>query len=313
MIKLNLAIQICISFLFVTLISCKDSQIKKIQGVFVADKKSLMKITQEKTGTENAFASALLNKVVENAVIEFKISGDSIKGIMFLAGQTNSINSKIETRNDSLFIKSEDADVYIVPNEKGFLFKNIQMIKSNQEDLSVDTKNMLTDLIEKQNELKEFTENLGQWQKGNFVDEFGDKTGEGFPFTVVSGSHETSTVVNSDVYVKSIINGHGIYFEIYNSTLSFKENFPDSEFGTIKIKFPSGDVKSERVFFFKNTVSESPDDKNPLIYNHLVGNGNGELKILIDLSTASSYQSDKYQFTLQKRNLDQVLSGMKGK
>ena len=312
MIKMNLTAHICISILFVTFISCKDSQIKKIQGVFMADKESLKKNTQEKMGTDNAFASALLNKVVEKAVIEFKISGDSIKGIMFLAGQANSIKSKIEIRNDSLFIKSENGYVHIVPNEKGFLFKDIQMIKSNQEDLSASTKTTMEDLIKKRNELKEFTENLGQWRKGNFVDDFGDKTGEGFPFTIVSGSHQTSTVVNSDVYIKGIINSGGIYFEIYNSTFSFKENFPEGEFGTIKIKFSNGEVKSEKVFFFENTMSESPDDKNPLIYNHLIGDETSELKILIDLGTASRYQTDKYQFALEKGNLDKVLSEMKG-
>jgi len=309
---MTLTTRIILAIVIVTLASCKDNQVKKIQGVFTADKESLKKITQDKVGNDNAFASALLNKVVENAVIEFKISGDSIKGIMFLAGQTNSINSKIETRNDSLFVKSDNGDFTIILNEKGFLFKDIQMIKSNQDDLSATTKTALADYIKKQSELKEFTDNLGQWKKGNFVDEFGDKTGEGFPFTIVPGSHETSTVVNSDVYVKGIINGDKLYFEIYNSTLSFKENFPDSEFGTIKIKFPNGDVKTEKVFFFQNTMSESPDDKNPLIYNHLTGSGDGELKILIDLSTASRYQSDKYQFTIQKGNLDKVLSELNG-
>ncbi len=304
--------QTFIVLLLIILISCKENPTKKIQGVFTADKESLRKVTQDKVGNDNAFASALLNKVIENAVIEFKISGDSIKGIMFLAGQTNSINSKIENRNDSLFVNSENSDIIIVPNENGFLFKDIQMIRSNQDDLSPTTKTALADYIKKQSELKEFTDNLGQWRKGNFVDEFGDKTGDGFPFTIVPGSHETSTVVNSDVYVKGIINGTTLYFEIYNSTLSFKENFPDREFGTIKIKFPNGDVKTEKVFFFQNTVSESPDDKNPLIYNYLMSNEDGELKILIDLSTASRYQSDKYQFTLRKGNLDKVLSEIGG-
>jgi hypothetical protein len=304
--------KICIAVFLVISISCKDNPTKKIQGVFTADKESLKKITQDKLGSDNAFASALLNKVVENAVIEFKVRGDSIKGIMFLAGQTSSINSMIEFKNDSLFIKSDNTVVYIVPNEKGFLFKDIQMVRSSQEELSPTTKTALIGFIKKQNEVREFTENLGQWKKGTFVDEFGDQTGEGFPFTIVSGSHETSTVVKSEVYVKAIINGDKLYFEIYNSTLSFKENFPDSEFGTIKIKFPNGDVKTERVFFFQNTVSESSDDKNPLIFNHLTGKGDGDLKILVDLSTASGYQSDKYQFTIKKGNLDEVRSELSG-
>ena len=37
----------------------------------------------------------------------------------------------------------------------------------------------------------------------------------------------------------------------------------------------------------------------------------GELKILIDLATASQYYSDKYQFTISKKNLDEILAEVK--
>lgn len=314
--KSNLVWQLAIGTILMTIVSCQSSPTDKIQGVFNADKASLKTMMKEKMGNENAFATALLDKAIENAVIEFKISGDSINGLMFLAGQTTILSSKIQVRNDSMFAKSENSDFYLIPNEQGLLFKNknsekgVQLVKSDQQDISSDTKEALKNLAQKEKELKEFNDNLGKWQKGNFVDEFGDNTGKGYPYSVVRGETENSSVIKSDVFVKTTIDGESLYFQIFNSSMTMKENFPDSEFGTIKIKFPNGDVKTEKVFFYKNTVSESPDDKNKLIYNHLM-NDSGELKILIDLATASRYYSDKYQFTISKKNLDEILAETK--
>mgnify|MGYP007089158242 FL=1 len=314
--KSNLVWQLAIGTILMTMIACQSSPTDKIQGVFNADKASLQTIMKEKMGSENAFVSTLLDKAIENAVIEFKISGDSINGLMFLAGQTTIISSKILIRNDSMIAQTENSDFYLVPNEKGLLFKNknsqqgIQLIKSDQTDISSNTKDALKNLAQKEKELKEFNDNLGKWQKGNFVDEFGDNTGKGYPYSIVRGEHENSSVIKSDVFVKTTIDGESLYFQIFNSSMTLKENFPESEFGTIKIKFPNGDVKNEKVFFFKNTVSESSDDKNDLIYKHLM-NDSGELKILIDLSSASQYYTDKYQFTISKNNLDEILAETK--
>ena len=314
--KSNLLWQLAVGTILITMIACQSSPTDKIQGVFNADKASLKTMMKEKMGSDNAFASALLDKAIENGVIEFKISGDSINGLMFLAGQTTILSSKIQVRNDSMIAQTENSDFYLIPNEKGLLFKNknsehgIQLIKSDQTDISSDTKDALKNLAQKEKELKEFNNNLGKWQKGNFVDEFGDNTGKGYAYSIVRGEHENSSVIKSDVFVKTTIDGESLYFQIFNSSMTLKENFPESEFGTIKIKFPNGDVKNEKVFFYKNTVSESSDDKNDLIYKHLI-NDSGELKILIDLSSASQYYSDKYQFTISKNNLDEILAKTK--
>jgi len=299
-----------------SMVACKTNPVDKVQGIFNADKESLKTLMTEKAGSDNALAAAILNKAIENAVIEFKISGDSINGLIFLAGQTTIFNTEIQVSNDSMVIKSDNSEAYLIPNEKGLLFKNktsdmsIQLLKSDKQDLSPDTKTTLKNLAQKQQELKEFTDNLNKWQKGIFVDEFGDKTGKEYPYYVTTGEHENSAVIKSEVYVKATMDGESLYFQIFNSSMTLKENFPNSEFGTIKIKFPNGDVKNETGFFYKNTVSESPDDKKPLIYNHLKSE-QGELKILIDLGTASSYYSDKYQFTISKSNLDEILSKLK--
>src|SRR5688572_33371736 len=108
----------------VILVSC-SSPIDKIQGVFSADKTSLKTLMDEKMDSDNAFAAALLNKAIENSVIEFRISGDSINGLIFLAGQTTIFSSTIQVRNDSMVIKSKESEAYLIPNEKGLLFKKI--------------------------------------------------------------------------------------------------------------------------------------------------------------------------------------------
>ena len=311
--KVRKAIQLNIYIVLLGFWSCQNSPVNKVQGVFSADKVSLKTSMEEKLTNQNRLASALLNKVIENAIVEFKIEGDSINGIIFLAGQTTILRSKIQVRNDSMIVKAADTHAYLIPNEKGLMYKNktsetgIQMLKTDSKTLSSESTKALSTLVAKEKEQREFTANLGQWQVGNLVDEFGDNTGDSYPYSVVQGNHENSAVLTSEVYVKSFIQGDNVFFQIFNGSMNLKETFPDSEFGTIKVKFPNGDVKTERIFFYKNSVSESPQNGTPLIFTHLTS-GSGDLKILIDLSTASRYHSDKYQFTIGPSNLADVLS-----
>jgi len=310
---INLFLRFLFLVVLISLISCQSNPTNKIQGVFKADKGSLKEMAKENMGNETAFADALLAKVIQNSVIEFKINGNSISGLMFFAGQTTIIDSEIVVRNDSMFAKSENSDFYLSPNEKGLLLKGInsklgiQLVKSEQSDLSSDTKTALKKAGSEAELLKEFKDNLGLWYKGNVVDEFGDQTGETFPVTIVSGEHENSSIINSDVFVKATIDKNGLYFQIVNSRLTLNKNLPNREFGTIKIKFPDGEVKTEEVFFFNNTISESIDSEKPLIYDHLI-NESGELKILIDVGTASRYYCDKYRFNISQSNLNEILA-----
>ena len=294
------------------LVACSTNPVEKIQGVYVADKNSLQELLQKEIDSDDALASNLLDIAIENAVFEFKIQGDSINGLIFLAGESTLINSKVISRDDSIVINVENNEAFLIPNQTGLKYvisksdKSVQLIKAEQTDLSEETKQAIVEQIKAEKERKEFEESLGKWQRGDIVDEFGDDTGESFVYCVVRGSHENSISMDNEVYVKASIEEDALYFQIFNSTLTLKENFPDIEYGTIKIKFPDGTVKSERIFFYHNMAIESPKDEKNLIYNYLIDN-DGELKLLIDLSTASDYYSDKYQFTLQKNNLKEIL------
>jgi len=271
---------------------------------------------RNQTQDDNALASALFDKVIQNAMIEIQVKDDSVKGLIFLAGNGTTINAKIITRNDSMIAKMGTVSFVLTPTTKGLVFKNtiskigFQLDRTNQERLSAETEKAIINYRKVEKEKREFEENLGKWQKGNFVDEFGDKINKGYAYNIQRGTHENSISVGSEVFVKTHVEGSSLYFQIFNSSMSLKENFPDSKFGTVKIKYPDGSVETERIFFFENTVSESPENKKNLIYNY-IANNNGELKLLIDLSTASDYYSDKYLFSIQKNNLDAILTELK--
>lgn|SRR5690554_784110 len=295
------------------MISCSTSPTAKIQGVFEVDKESLKSSLQSEMEGENAFAMGLLNVALENAVIEFCITGDSIKGILFMAGETTLLDSKIVERNDSLIISAPDFEAHIIPTETGLKYSAIgsdmtlKLNKTDRTDLSSDTKEAIEAQKVAIKEKEEFEQNLGKWQVGNYVDEFGDKTGDGFAYCLIRGNGENSISTKSEVYVKTMIEDGKLSFQIFNSSMSMKESFPDSEFGMIKFKLPDGSVKSEKFFFYKNGAYE---DDAASLYNYLLQT-DGIIKIFIDLSRVSNYYSDKYQFDIQRNNLTDILAGLK--
>jgi len=293
--------------------SCKDNKLDSVQGVYKVDKNLLKDQFNKKNDKElNGLASTLINTAIENATIEFQILGDSIKGLIYVMGDGSTINSKIISRNDSLVLQNGESESYLFLSEGRLnLFQpksgfNFTLLKTDDHELSHETKLAIENLKKKEQDEKDFNDKIGKWQIGNYVDEFGDNVDKNFAYTFVKGSHENSLAKFSDVYVKIMKQENDLYFDIYNDAISMKENLPDKEFGTLKIKFPDGTVKSERVFFFDNSFSESPDDKNNLIYNHILKN-NSPLKIQLDLSSASSFYTDKYVFELEQNNLLTIL------
>ena len=294
------------------MISCSTNPAAKIQGVYEVNKDSLSSSLQKEIDGENAFAAGLLNVAVKNAMIEFEINGDSINGILFFAGEATIVNSSIIERNDSLIIKMGESEACLIPTNNGLTYRaigaNMSIIldKTERTELSPETLEAIDSQKIALKEKEEFEQNLGKWQEGNYVDEFGDKTGEGFAFCLVRGNAENSISTTSEVYVKTMVEDNRLSFQIYNSSMSSKESFPDSEFGLVKFKLPDGTVKSEKFFFYNNGAYE---DENAVLYNYVLQN-DGVIKVFIDLSTASDYYSDKYQFEIQRNNLTDILAGL---
>lgn len=188
-------------------ISCSTNPTGKIQGVFEVDKESLKSSLKSEMKGENAFTEGLLNVVLENAMIEFCIKGDSINGIIFMAGETILLESKIVQRNDSLIISTSDFKTHIIPTETGLTFSAINsdmtlnLNKTDRTELSVGTKKAIESQKVAIKKKEEFEQNLGKWQEGNYVDEFGDKTGNGYAYCLVRGTGENSISTKSEVYV----------------------------------------------------------------------------------------------------------------
>lgn len=301
-------------FTLSVMISCSTNPIAKIQGVYKVNKDSLRTTLQKKLESSNAFTTGLLNLALKNAVIEFDIKGDSINGILFLAGTTTLINSKIIERNDSLVIKTGKTETYLIPTKNGLLYKpfgsnaSIMLDKTDGTELSAETQKAIQAQKKAIKEKEEFEQNLGRWKKGDYVDQFGDKTGDGFAYCLIRGTSENSITTESEVYVKAMVEDKKLNFQIYNSSLSMKEIFPDDKFGIMELKFPDGSLKSEKVFFYKNSVYESGD--KAILYNYIKQN-DGIVKVYIDLSTASDYYSDKYHFEIEKNNLAEILKKLK--
>ncbi len=295
------------------MISCSTNPTAKIQGNYEVNKDSLKVLLQKEMEGENTFTQGLLNLALNNAVIELNIKGDSINGILFWAGQTTLVKSPITERNDSLVINTGKSEAYILPTKSGLSYNasgskiSIKLDKTERNELSPETQKAIVSQEQAILEKEEFEKNLGTWRKGNYIDEFGDKTGDGFAYSIIRGSSENSITSKSEVYVKAMVEGNKLNFQIYNSSMSMKESFPKSEFGSMKLKFPDGSVKSERVFFYDNSVSES--GANLLLYDYISKN-DGILKVYIDLGTASEYYSDTYQFEIEKNNLIEILNGL---
>ena len=301
----------CSLILFLSLfISCSKNPAAKIQGVFKVNKESLNENLSSNMEDASGLASGLLNLAMKNAIMEFQIEEDSVHGLFFMAGETTLLEGRIVKRNDSLIMLSDELEAHIIPTKTGLTYSAIgsdatlAFLKTDQAELSTDTKAGIITEQASIKKKKEFEESIGKWQLGYYVDEFDDKTGEGYVFGLFRGTSTSSISSKDDVYIKAMIMGNDLYMEIYNTKLSIKESFPDKKFGTMKMKFPDETVESQKIFFFENTISESGDD---MLLFDFIKNNDGGVKVLIDLSTANRYYSDKYNFTIQRANLLEML------
>lgn len=123
--KLRELTKVILIFTAIGIFGCNSDPRLNIQGVYKADKESLKTLINENLDSDNAFAAALLDKAIENAIIEVQISGDSLKGLMFIAGESNVFNTNIDVSNDSLVVKTPTSTFQLKPNENGIILQNI--------------------------------------------------------------------------------------------------------------------------------------------------------------------------------------------
>lgn len=131
------------------MISCSSDPTAKIQGIYEVNKDSLRVTLEEQIDADNPFSAGILNMAIQNSVIEFRVKGDSMSGVVFLGGETTLVNSKIEVRNDSLILVNSKNEAYLVPTEKGLLYKingadlTIVLDKTDKTELTPEVQNAL--------------------------------------------------------------------------------------------------------------------------------------------------------------------------
>jgi hypothetical protein len=294
----------------------KATSIDTIQGVYVVDKESLIESLFAESGaaTESTMKSIKAQTKEERVSIalieyllsaELNIKGDSINGIISFMGETLWIKSLIIERNDSLLVKGNQYEGCLIPIEKGLLFRisgsklNLKFLKTDRKELSFTAK----EAIQKEREKEEFEQNLGKWQKGNYIDEFGDEIKDEYAYVWIEGTKQNSTSTGKTVYIMAYVKNERLNFQFYDSDMGSKESLPDDNFGIMKLKFSDGTIKSEKIYFTNDAVFESGE--KAVLFNYISENSD-LVKVLIDLNTVESYYSDKYIFSIKKSNLDTI-------
>ena len=115
-----LASTIILTLLF--LISCNTSPTANIQGVYEIDKPSIKTQLETEMGNSGKLGSGIVNAILNNAIMEFHIKGDSISGIFGLIGEQIVYNTQIEERNGKLIVRVKNSEAVITPTQDGFLF-----------------------------------------------------------------------------------------------------------------------------------------------------------------------------------------------
>lgn len=315
-------IAVSVWFLFSSSITiCNAKTIDKIQGVYVANKESLMKSLLSETGIatesllkniqsqmeeEGTSFELMANLILANTIIEFSIKDDSINGIISIMGETLLVKSLIIERNDSLVVRGNHSETYLIPTEKGLLFRisglnfDIELNKTDKNELSY----IAQEAIQYEKEREEFEENLGKWQKGNYIDEFGDEIEEEYAYVWIEGTKQNSPSTEEKVYIRAFIENEKFNFQFYDSDKFSKESLPDDKFGIMKLKSSDGKIESEKIHFTNDGVFESGE--KTVLFDFISENSD-LVKVLIDLKTTESYYSDKYIFSIGKNNLTEIM------
>lgn len=289
-------------------ISCSTESknpLSKVQGVFEIDKESFKSMILKERNSIDADDQ----KLMESILIECSIKGDSISGIASVNENVVLIYSKIIERNDSLIIVTPFFGVsHITPTSTGFSYNvkgestGLKFNKTERTDLSPNIKKPFE-------ERKLFEQNLGKWQKDNYVDSFGDKIESEFAYCVVE-VNETMPYVDYNIYVKVLVKNNTLNFEVYNGSrgnLGSKEKltnwlYDDEKYRQVEYKLPDGATHMDMFSFDDYTAYGITG----LLYDQILEN-DGIIKIRFEGSGSST----DYQFEIQRNNLPEVLAGLK--
>jgi hypothetical protein len=134
-----------------------------------------------------------------------------------------------------------------------------------------------------------------QWEIGNYVDEFGEKTDDVFFHQTVSGtfSNSASTNAKCSYFIEHTKVEEVLAVSIYPYGRSLKESFYDDTFQDVKIKKPSGEVVTIEAFCFKGMIYFSEEE-----YVQLMDalKEKGEYKVAMTYNTDYAQSSYRFKF-----------------
>ncbi len=134
-----------------------------------------------------------------------------------------------------------------------------------------------------------------QWEIGNYVDEFGEKTDDVFFHQTVSGtfSNSASTNAKCSYFIEHTKVEEVLAISIYPYGRSLKESFYDDTFQDVKIKKPSGEVVTIEAFCFKGMIYFSEEE-----YVQLMDalKEKGEYKVAMTYNTDYAQSSYRFKF-----------------
>ena len=136
---------------------------------------------------------------------------------------------------------------------------------------------------------------FAQWEVGNYVDEFGEKTDDVFFHQTVSGtfSNSASTNAKCSYFIEHTKVEEMLFISIYPYGRSLKESFYDDTFQDVKIKKPSGELVTIEAFCFDGMINFSEEE-----YVQLMDaiKERGEYKVSMKYKTDDTHSRYRFKF-----------------
>jgi hypothetical protein len=132
-----------------------------------------------------------------------------------------------------------------------------------------------------------------QWEVGNYVDEFGEKTGETYMSQIATGTFSNSATTNSHCafFMEHIREDSVLAISIYPYGRSSKESWYDDTFQDAKIKTPSGEVVVIEVFCFDGMIYFGEEE-----YIQLMDAMSERGEYMLAMTHKTNYSKSSYRF-----------------
>lgn len=135
-----------------------------------------------------------------------------------------------------------------------------------------------------------------QWKAHEYVDDFGDPTGEKFQYFQTTGTFSNSATTNSDCgFLVKHDEGETYSVSLYPYNRNSKERFTESTFQTIKLKTPSGKIEEIGTFAAESGTLLFSDDDYGNFNNAISEKG----KYIFVLKYEGKYSSSSYRFDFE--------------